>query len=199
MAKSDEAFRSLIVFDPLWVGGELPLPDQHLTGRRVPATRQREPRCAKRVDRPYCRLAVWSVTLCAGMAILGGCKSTVTEVRGKTSFGPEFRNRGNNTHETRYDVRQNIDLKWDNGWSTGVTYRRRDVDEGSGDSENLLLFDVGYPIWKAPKKSDKTAARIGELEQQVQDIRARLAAQSTGEPVERLAHVDDVSAHVPRE
>lgn len=138
-----------------------------------------------------------ALTCCLGA--LGGCKSTVTEVRGKTSFGPEFRNRGNNTHETRYDVRQNIDLKWDNGWSTGVTYRRRDVDEGSGDSENLVLFDVGYPIWKAPKKPDKTAARIEELEQQVQEIRTRLAAQSTGEPVERLAHADDLIAHAARE
>jgi hypothetical protein len=54
--------------------------------------------------------------LTAGL-FLGGCKSaSVSEVRGKTSFGPEFRNRGNNTHEIRYDVRQSVDVEWDNGW-----------------------------------------------------------------------------------
>ena len=127
-----------------------------------------------------------------------GCKSsTVTEVRGKTAFGPEFRNLGNNTSEVRYDARQNIELKWDNGWTNGLTYRRRDVDEGSGNNENLFLFDVGYPIWKAPKKPDKTAQQIQNLEEQIQEMRARLAAlgtptNSAGEP--RLAGANDVSS-----
>lgn len=110
------------------------------------------------------------------LALIGGCQSSsVTEVRGKTAAGPEFRNRGNNTSEVRYTVQQGIEAKWDNGWTTGVAYRRRDVDEGSGDNENRVLFEVGYPIWKAPKKPDKTALQIEELEQEVQVMLARLA------------------------
>lgn len=124
---------------------------------------------------------------CLAMAvILTGCKASAQEVRGKTSFGPEFRNRGNNTSEVRYDVRQNVDVKWDNGWSTGLTYRRRDVDNGSGDSENLFLFDVGYPLWKAPKKPDKTSERIEELQREVEQMRAKIASMKSGEPDSRV-------------
>jgi hypothetical protein len=108
-----------------------------------------------------------------------GCKSaSVNEVRGKTSFGPEIRHRGTNTDEVRYDARQNVELRWDNGWTTGLTYRNRAVDEGSGDNEHLFLFEVGYPIWKAPKKPDKTAERFEDLQRQVEELRSRLAATS---------------------
>jgi hypothetical protein len=130
------------------------------------------------------------VVLCTG-----GCKSaSVSEVRGKTSFGPEFRNRGNNTSEVRYDVRQGIDVKWDNGWTTGVNYRRRDVDDGSGDNENRVLFEVGYPLWKAPKKPEKTTQRLDELEHEVQEMRSRVAALKAGPAQERVAQADEVTA-----
>lgn len=132
------------------------------------------------------------VTVCGTM--LGGCKASMQEVRGKTAFGPEFRNRGNNTSEVRYDARQNVDVKWDNGWSTGLTYRRRDVDDGSGDSENLFLFDVGYPLWKAPKKADKTSERIEELERQVEDMKARVAALTGSAPEARVVQADEPRA-----
>jgi len=119
---------------------------------------------------------VAEVVVLSGIALPGaGCKATVQEVRGKTSFGPEFRNRGNNTSEIRYDARQALELRWDSGWSTGLTYRRRDIDGGSGDNENLFLFEVGYPIWKAPKKPDKTALQLEELQKQIEELRARLA------------------------
>lgn len=117
---------------------------------------------------------------------LTGCKANPTELRGKTSFGPEFRNRGNNTQEVRYDARQALDLKWDNGWSTGISYRRRDVDDGSGDNENRVLFEVGYPIWKAAKKHEPkkdigpptgtTTKALEELQRQVEELRAKMAA-----------------------
>jgi len=193
MAKPDEAFRSLIVFDPLRIADDVPQLDQPARGRRALSARQRAPRRARPVDRPYCQRVCAALMLFCCMAALTGCKSTVTEVRGKTSFGPEFRNRGNNTHEVRYDARQNIDFKWDNGWTTGFTYRRRDVDEGSGDNENLFLFDVGYPIWKAPKKPDKTAQRIEELDQQIQEMRTRLAGQAGGTPDDRVAHAGEMT------
>lgn len=143
----------------------------------------------------YCRCSSVGLAMVL-LALLGGsgCKASVSEVRGKTAFGPEFRNRGNNTSEVRYDVRQNVDLKWSNGWSSGLTYRRRDVDDGSGDNENLFLFDVGYPIWKAPKKPEKSSERIEELEEQVREMRARVAALT--EPAgaqgdQRIAHAGD--------
>ena len=128
------------------------------------------------------------------IALLGaGCKSaSVTEVRGKTSLGPEFRNRGNNTSEIRYDLRQAAELRWDNGWTTGMTYRRRDIDGGSGDNENLFLFELGYPIWKAPKKPDKTAMQIEELQKQIGELQSRLAGASSRDAnSHRLARVED--------
>lgn len=117
------------------------------------------------------------IALCAGMVLLlGGCKAKPTELRGKTAFGPEFRNRGNNTSEIRYTEQQSLEMKWDNGWTTAVQYRRRDVDQGSGDNENRVLFEVGYPLWKAPPKPDKTSEKLESLEQQVQEMRAKVAA-----------------------
>lgn len=114
------------------------------------------------------------MAMACGASLMAGCKACPTELRGKTSFGPEFRNRGNNTHEIRYDARQALELKWDNGWTTGLNYRRRDVDEGSGDSENRVMLEVGYPLWKR-KKADKTAERIQNLEHQVEEMQARIA------------------------
>lgn len=109
------------------------------------------------------------------LAAMSGC--ALQEIRGKSSFGPEFRHQGKtNTSEIRYDARQGIELRWDKGWTTGMTYRRRDIDNGSGDNENLFLFEVGYPIWKAPAKTDKTVERIGDLQRQVEELRSRLAA-----------------------
>ena len=120
-----------------------------------------------------CPLCLASLT---AVLTLAGCKANPTELRGKTSFGPEFRNRGNNTQEVRYDARQAFEVKWDNGWTTGIQYRRRDVDDGSGDNENRVMAEVGYPLWKAPKKEDKaTDRRIQELQEQVEEMRARVA------------------------
>ena len=113
--------------------------------------------------------------------VMLGCKASPSELRGKTSFGPEFRNRGNNTSEVRYDARQALELKWDNGCTTGIQYRRRDVDDGSGDNENRVLVEVGYPLWKA-KKPDKTAQRIDRLERQVEEVRARIAESKGATP-----------------
>lgn len=136
--------------------------------------------------------AVGFAMLAAG-CLLSGCKAKPTELRGKTAFGPEFRNRGNNTSEVRYTTQQGFDVKWDNGWTTAVQYRRRDVDDGSGDNENRVLFEVGYPLWKAPKKEDKaTDRRIQQLQEDVEEIRARVAAMngSAGADVPRVAQSD---------
>ncbi len=128
--------------------------------------------------------------MCSPQAVLvlavsgycGGCqKPALTEVRGKTSFGPEFRHGGTtNRAEIRYDARQAVELRWDNGWTSGLTYRRRDIDNGSGDNENLFLFEVGYPIWKAPKKEEKKAEglqkRVDDLEKELAGLREKFSS-----------------------
>lgn len=121
--------------------------------------------------------------LMATVACTSGCKSaSVTEVRGKTFFGPEFQHSGTkSTDQIRYTGVQGVELRWDNGWTTGVTYRRRDIDGGTGDNENLVSFEVGYPIWKAPKKPDKTAMQIEELQKKVGELQSQLARTNSQE------------------
>ncbi len=138
------------------------------------------------------RLAVLALLPACGTT-LGGCKASVQEIRGKTSFGPEFRNRGNNTSEIRYDARQAIEVKWDNGWTTGVVQRYREIDNGAGDQEFLTLFEVGYPIWKPakkPEKAEKSAQRMEDLEGELAALRATVAGLRSGEAAgERMAKV----------
>lgn len=122
--------------------------------------------------------ATWGVVV---LAFAGCSGAKVEELRGRTALGPEFRNRGDNTHETRYDTRQGLELRWDNGWTTSVLYRYRAVDEGSGDAEHLTLFEVGYPLWKAPRKSDPTTARIAALEKELAGLREQLRNSPSGQ------------------
>lgn len=145
--------------------------------------------------------------LCLSMAMtfltpVVGCQSTqVTEVRGRTAFGPEFRNFGTNTHDIRYYVRQGVDLKWSNDWTTGVMYQRRDLDNGNGDNENLVLFEVGYPLWKGGKKQEKTAQRfqIDDLENALQGLRSELATAERIDESVRLAQVEDQDTEQTKE
>lgn len=126
----------------------------------------------------YRRLAM--LLLLTGVA---GCQNVkLTEITGKTAFGPEFRNFGNNTSDIRYNVIQGVQFKLSNKWDLGVTYQRRDLDDGAGDNENLVLFEVGYPIWNAPKKPQKSAEdlQIEELEQQLRTLGSELAAAGHG-------------------
>lgn len=118
-----------------------------------------------------------------------GCESgSITEINGKTSFGPEFRNFGNNTQDIRYTAIQGLEFKLANKWTVGMSYQRRDVDEGSGDNENALLFEIGYPLWNAPKP-EKTAEdfQIEELERELRELDYELAAATpavAGPPVQ---------------
>lgn len=137
---------------------------------------------------PRSPLNRFAVIIAGMMAGLVGCKATISEVRGKTSFGPEFRNRGNNTSEIRYDARQGIEIKWDNGWTTGVTQRYREIDNGAGDQEFLTLLEVGYPIWKPAKKPDKaeqSSQRVEEMEHELAALRATVAEMRTEPSKER--------------
>lgn len=121
----------------------------------------------------------WVLLLLPGFLVAGGCKGlSVTEIRGKTAFGPEWRNFGDNTSDIRYTAIHGYEAKLSNDWTAGVSYQRRDVDNGSGDNENLVLFEIGYPIWKKPKKDEKSAQelQIEELEKELRELDGVLAA-----------------------
>ena len=101
---------------------------------------------------------------------MGGCQ--LKEIRSKTKFGPEFRHKGSDsTNAVRWTVQQGLDFKWKQGWTTGITYRRRDTDDGSGDNDNGDWIDFSFPIWKAPKNKrdhhNETSIYIDELRQRI--------------------------------
>ncbi len=101
------------------------------------------------------------------IVLLPGC--ALNEIRSKNKFGPEYRHRGiAGTDETRWTSQTGIELKWDRGISTGVTYRRRDVDDGSGSNDNGVWLDFSFPVWTAEKK-------VAPLERRVQALERRLA------------------------
>ncbi len=108
-------------------------------------------------------------------SVLPGC--ALKEIRSKSKIGPEFRHRGSNsTSSVRWLVQQGFDFKWDEGVSTGITYRRRDTDGGSGDNDNGVWIDFSFPIWKAPIKEDATAARVEEVERRLAQLEGQAAA-----------------------
>jgi hypothetical protein len=111
--------------------------------------------------------------------LASGC--ALQEVRSKTAFGPEYRHSGQkNTNEERWTVQQGIELKWDKGITTGIQYRRRDVNDGTGDNENRVMLEFSFPLWKAEPKPSGLARRVRELER-------RLAAIESGGPGERAS------------
>lgn len=120
-----------------------------------------------------------------------GC--SLTEVRGKSKFGVENRYEGSSrSHEQRWLAQQGFDFTWrdkdDRKFTTGVTYRRRDVDEGGGDHDDGVWIDFSFPIWKAPR--DPVARKIDLLERRL----ARLEAER-----HRLLTQDSMVASAPVE
>jgi len=104
----------------------------------------------------------------------GGC--AVEEVRYKNKLGAEWRHTGSNSREDeRYTLEPGFDLKWDKGVSTGVSYRRRDVNDGNGDHDDGLFVDFSFPIWKR-KKPDAQAERIEALERGLAELQAERSA-----------------------
>lgn len=107
--------------------------------------------------------------LIACLFLLGpvsGCE--LKEIRSKSKFGPEFRHKGaDRTNNVRWYVQQGFDFKWDKGLTTGITYRRRDTDGGTGDNDNGVWIDFSFPVWKAGKKPDATAQHLEELERRL--------------------------------
>lgn len=127
-------------------------------------------------------LAPLAAFLLCGFWGLAGLGCALEEVRNRISAGPEFQHRGaNSTDSTRYSVQDGVELKWENGVTTAVSYRRRDTDDGDGNNDNGVWFEVGIPLWKAPKKPDENAKRIVELERRLARLEKNMTQESSNE------------------
>ncbi|MCG8406059.1 MAG: hypothetical protein MI923_12755 [Phycisphaerales bacterium] len=105
--------------------------------------------------------------------LLSGC--SLKEIRSKTESGVEYRHSGGSRHEEqRYLVKQSLQFKWDKGVTTAVKYRRRDVNDGAGDHDDGIWFEVGFPLWKAPEKPDESSERIAALERRLRQLEKKL-------------------------
>ncbi len=143
-------------------------------------------------------------TYFAGFGLLAallssGCSWQLQEIKGKTKFGPEFRDKSGRTSEVRWTtIDQALEFKWDNGWSTGVSYRRRDTDEGSGGNDNRVMFEVSYPLWKIPSKPDDAARRIEELERRLAILETGRIGQGHQRLASRLSDTNNTGQNVAR-
>ncbi|UCE58426.1 MAG: hypothetical protein JSU63_13400 [Phycisphaerales bacterium] len=109
------------------------------------------------------------------LAFMPGC--TLVEIRGKSKTGPEFRHRGSDrTNSIRWYAQQGFEFVWqddrNNKITTGITYRRRDIDNGNSDNDNGVWLDFSFPIWKAKEKVNRTAQRIKLLERRITALEA---------------------------
>ncbi len=113
---------------------------------------------------------------CWSLLILQMCVGcSLTEIRGKTKFGVENRYAGSSrTTSQRWLVQQGFNLTWrdeeNQKFTTGVSYRRRDTDDGGGDHDDGVWFDFSFPIWK--KSQDPVARRIDILERRLAHLEA---------------------------
>ena len=98
-----------------------------------------------------------------------GC--ALNEIRSKTKAGPEFIHRGSsNTNSERWTVEQGLEFKWEGGITTGLTYRRRDVNNGNGDNENRVLFEFSFPLWKAESRQAQLVRRVQHLQDRLEAL-----------------------------
>ncbi len=110
------------------------------------------------------------------VVLLSGC--ALQEIRGKSKLGPEFRTKGAGgikSHSTRWYVQQGVEFNWDNGIDTTVTYRRRDEDNGTGDHDNGVWFEISFPIWQAKEPPDSTARKIEKLEMRLAALEGEIS------------------------
>jgi len=101
---------------------------------------------------------------------------SLEEIRLVSEGGVEYRrNNFDKSERERYTVQEKVDFKWEDGVNTAVTYRRRDVSDGpSGDHDDGVWFEIGFPIWKRPKPQDPTIARIEALERRIAQLESEL-------------------------
>ncbi len=109
------------------------------------------------------------------VAAAGGCQ--LDEVRGTHAFGVEYRHTGEGrTEHERYSVQPGVELQWSNDVETGVSYRRRDDNDGLGNHDDGVFFDVSIPLWRRDKERDPRDARIAELERRISALESRVTA-----------------------
>ena len=108
-----------------------------------------------------------------GVLLLSVAGCTLQEIRSKSKFGSEYRHSGiNRTDSVRWSALQGVEFKWDKGINTAFTYRRRDVDNGNGNHDNGVWFELSFPIWRAVKPPDPMAKKITELEMRLAQLEA---------------------------
>ena len=126
--------------------------------------------------------------LAAALVFVPGC--TLLEIRSKSKVGPEFRHRGSDrTDSIRWYAQQGFEFVWrddrNNKLTTGITYRRRDVDNGNSDNDNGVWLDFSFPVWKAPAPPSPLERRVQDLERRLAEFEAtRDDAQSRSPAVE---------------
>ncbi len=128
------------------------------------------------------RTAYWTrlTALLVPLFFVAGCSWRLKEVTNRWKFGVEARHqRANDTDDERYSEETGFDFKWANDWKTGISYRRRDSDEGNGDGEDGVWIDFAFPVWKARPKPDANAQRIAELEQRLAQLEVEQASRAT--------------------
>ena len=113
-----------------------------------------------------------TITACSLLlTLLSGC--ALHEIRSKTKVGPEFIHSGSdNTNSERWTVEQGLEFRWDKGITTGVTYRRRDVDDGNGNNENRVLLEFSFPLWRAESQQTTLARRVQRLQNRLDTLEA---------------------------
>lgn len=128
------------------------------------------------IETKYLMVRSRQVLACALiLAFLPGC--TLVEVRSKSKMGPEFRHHGSDrTNSIRWYAQQGFEFVWhddrNNKITTGITYRRRDVDNGNSDNDNGVWFDFSFPLWKADTNFDPTGRRMELLERRIAALEA---------------------------
>lgn len=125
-------------------------------------------------------IVILPAVICVAIAA-AGC--ALQEIRSKSKFGPEFRHSGSDrTNAVRWYAQQGFDFIWSdqkgNKITSGITYRRRDVDEGDGGNDNGIWLDFSFPIWRAPSKAKETNERIGSLEERIAMLESILRDQT---------------------
>ena len=102
------------------------------------------------------------------LAAVSGC-SSISEVRWKVKFGPEYRSKGaGGTNSTRWSVQTGPQVKFENGWVVGVTCRHRWEDEKTDDG---IWVEVSFPIYKKSR-----ADKLREKRQERDEMQRRLEA-----------------------
>lgn len=96
----------------------------------------------------------------------------VTKTYAKTKVGPEFREDKSGFNSNRWTSQVGLGAEMANGHKFGITYRRRDIDGGSGYNDGHddgVWLEWQIPIWDAPKKKsaseEEMQRRIAALEE----------------------------------